>query len=72
MRIEAPELLTEQTLSKQLHVSLACLRRWRVERRGPVFIRVGRLVRYDSHDVEAWLSRQPRGGEHVGARRNAR
>ena len=28
-------LLTEQDVAQQLHVSLACLRRWRLERGGP-------------------------------------
>jgi DNA-binding transcriptional regulator YiaG len=37
-------LLTEQEVSRQLHVSLATLRRWRLERRGPKFIKVSSLV----------------------------
>jgi predicted DNA-binding transcriptional regulator AlpA len=69
---DSMKLITEETLAKYLQVSLACLRRWRVERRGPAFIHVGRLVRYEWHSVESWLARQPRGGELIGARRNAR
>ena len=61
-------LLTESELSAMLKVSLACLRRWRLERRGPRFIKVGALVRYRSEDVEAWLNAQPSGGS-VGAGR---
>lgn len=30
-------------------------RRWRVQGRGPVFVRVGNRVRYRQADVEAWL-----------------
>lgn len=63
------ELLTEETLAKRLAVSLACLRRWRVERRGPVFVRVGRLVRYRQEDIQSWIAKQPRGG---GESSNAR
>jgi hypothetical protein len=56
-------LLTEHDVSKQLRVSLGSLRRWRMIRQGPPFLKVGPLVRYRSEDVEAWLSAQPTGGE---------
>jgi predicted DNA-binding transcriptional regulator AlpA len=55
-------LSTETDVSKQLRVTAAALRRWRLERRGPQFVKVGRLVRYPQADVEAWLSAQPTGG----------
>jgi excisionase family DNA binding protein len=48
-------LLTEQQLAKQLNVSLASVRRWRVNGRGPLFVKVGALVRYRPEDVDAWL-----------------
>ena len=38
-------LLTEDEVARQLRVSVASLRRWRLERRGPQFIKVGSLVR---------------------------
>ena len=56
------DLLTEQEVSRQLHVSLAALRRWRLERRGPQFIKVGSLVRYRPEELEQWLAAQPVGG----------
>ncbi len=56
------DLLTEQEVSRQLHVSLAALRRWRLERRGPQFIKVGSLVRYRPEELEQWLTAQPVGG----------
>ncbi len=55
-------LLTETDVSKQLRVSLACLRRWRLERRGPVFVKIGQLVRYRPEDLESWLRALPTGG----------
>jgi excisionase family DNA binding protein len=55
-------LLTEEEVSKRLHVSLASIRRWRLERRGPQFIKVGSLVRYRPEDVESWLAALPTGG----------
>jgi hypothetical protein len=55
-------LLTEQDVARQLHVSLASLRRWRLLGRGPQFIKVGVLVRYRPEDLEKWLAGQPTGG----------
>ena len=56
------DLLTEQDVSRRLHVSLAAVRRWRLERRGPKFIKVGVLVRYRPEELEEWLASQPFGG----------
>ena len=55
-------LLTEDDVAKQLNLSLASLRRWRLEKRGPRFIKVGSLVRSRPEDVDAWLSSLPTGG----------
>lgn len=48
-------LLTEGDVSKRLNVSLAALRRWRVERRGPTYHKLGALVRYRPEEVDRWL-----------------
>ena len=58
----AKELLTETEVSKQLRVSLAALRKWRVMNRGPQFLKVGSLVRYRQGDVDRWLASLPVGG----------
>jgi len=55
-------LLMEEDVAKQLNVSVATLRRWRLERRGPQFIKVGSLVRYRPEELEAWLGSRPKGG----------
>ena len=55
-------LLTENEVAQRLNVSLASLRRWRLERRGPRFVKLGSLVRYQPQDVEAWLASLPSGG----------
>jgi excisionase family DNA binding protein len=55
-------LMTEDEVSKRLNVSVASLRRWRLQGRGPVFLKVGALVRYRPEDLEAWLSALPTGG----------
>ena len=44
-------LLTENEASEILNCTKAALRRWRRERRGPDFIKIGRLVRYRESDL---------------------
>jgi len=64
------KLMTEEDVSKTLNVSIAALRRWRLEQRGPLFIKVGSLVRYRPEDLESWLSILPKGGDsHCQKRR---
>jgi excisionase family DNA binding protein len=53
-------LLTEAELAGELRVSRRTLQRWRMEGRGPRWIRVGKAPRYRRSDVQAWLD------EHVG------
>jgi hypothetical protein len=55
-------LMTEQEVSKRLNVSVASLRRWRLLRRGPAFLKVGSLVRYSPADLDVWLASLPTGG----------
>ena len=50
-------LMTETELAKRLNVSLASVRRWRLERRGPAFVKVGALVRYRPEDLDTWAER---------------
>ena len=61
-------LLTEHEVAEQLHVSVASLRRWRLERSGPQFIKVGSLVRYRPEDLETWLAARPTGGAGAAGR----
>jgi hypothetical protein len=56
------ELITEVDVAKKLRVSLACLRRWRLERRGPPFLKVGTLVRYRVDELSHWIQSLPVGG----------
>jgi excisionase family DNA binding protein len=62
-------LVTETEVAKRLNVSLAWVRRWRLERRGPAFMKVGALVRYRPGDLDAWLSELPTGGSKSNTRR---
>lgn len=66
-------LWTEHEVSRFLNVSVAALRRWRTEHRGPRFIKVasalgsrGGLVRYRRESVEEFLSEQATGGGGAG------
>ena len=54
--------LTEREVSKRLNVSIATLRRWRLEKRGPTFVKVGSLVRYRPEDLDSWVAVLPTGG----------
>ena len=54
--------LTEVELAEHLHVTVACVRRWRLERRGPQFRKLGKAVRYSPEAVRLWLSTCPAGG----------
>ena len=54
--------LTEKEVAKQIKVSLATLRRWRLLQRGPRFVKVGALVRSRPEDLEHWMERLPAGG----------
>jgi len=56
-------LLTESDVAERLRVSLASVRRWRFEKRGPTFLKVGALVRYRPEDLETWVSTLPTGSD---------
>jgi predicted DNA-binding transcriptional regulator AlpA len=51
-----PEILKEGQVSEIYGLSIPYLRRARRERRGPRFLKVGKLVRYRKADVEAYLA----------------
>ena len=51
-------LLTEHQAAERLACSVAALRRWRQEGRGPAHYKVGRLVRYSPADLDAFLAAQ--------------
>lgn len=47
--------LNEKQLAKLINVSVGLLRKWRREKAGPRWLKLGRVVRYLAKDVEAWL-----------------
>lgn len=48
-----------------LGISIASLRRWRLLRKGPKYVKIGSAVRYPAGDVNAWIATRPTGGEQV-------
>ncbi len=55
-------LLTENEVSACLKVSLACLRRWRLQGEGPQYVKVNNMVRYREADVSSWVGELPTAG----------
>lgn len=50
------ELLTESQVWRQYGLSVSWQRRTRRERRGPRFLKLGKMVRYRRADIEAYLA----------------
>jgi predicted DNA-binding transcriptional regulator AlpA len=50
------EILNERQVQEFYGFSIPYLRRARHERRGPRFLKVGKLVRYRRSDIEAYLT----------------
>jgi predicted DNA-binding transcriptional regulator AlpA len=58
------ELLTERDVARVTGLSVASVRRWRLFRQGPKYLKIGAAVRYRIEDVRAWLETRPTGGGH--------
>jgi excisionase family DNA binding protein len=52
------ELLNTKELAEYLGVTAQTLRQYRLDGRGPVYLKIGHLVRYRLSDVEQWLVTQ--------------
>jgi len=50
------QMLNETQTARLLAVSVAALRRWRREGRGPQFLRLGKCIRYDVRAIERFLA----------------
>jgi excisionase family DNA binding protein len=53
-----PELLTIGEASSYLKIPVKTLRKWRLEGYGPPSMKLGRHVRYDKADLDAWIDEQ--------------
>jgi predicted DNA-binding transcriptional regulator AlpA len=61
-------LLNEFDVAHMTGMSVASVRRWRLLRQGPRFLKIGSAVRYRSDDISAWLNSRPTGGEQIRGR----
>lgn len=61
-------LLTEHEIAQFLSVSVASVRRWRLFKQGPKFLKIGACVRYRPQDISAYLESLPTGGSSIGVR----
>jgi len=59
------ELLNEHDLARITGMSVATVRRWRLFRQGPKYLKLGAAVRYKPSDVSAWLQARPIGGTRL-------
>jgi predicted DNA-binding transcriptional regulator AlpA len=56
-------LLSEREVAAIFGLSLTAIRRWRLLKRGPRYIKIGVAVRYRLEDIRGWLATRPSGGE---------
>lgn len=57
------KLMTEHDVARVTGMSLASVRRWRLLRQGPKYLKIGAAVRYKPEDLTAWLEARPTGGD---------
>jgi predicted DNA-binding transcriptional regulator AlpA len=63
LQATSSHLLNEQEVATRLSISIPTVRRWRLLRQGPKYLKVGSTsVRYRPEDVESWLDSRPAGG----------
>jgi predicted DNA-binding transcriptional regulator AlpA len=55
------DLIDEPALAARLGVSRSTLQSWRYGGRGPRFIKLGRMIRYRTADIDAYLRANTRG-----------
>lgn len=59
---ELETLLNERDVARITGLSVASVRRWRLLKRGPRYIKIGAAVRYRPELLAAWLESRPVGG----------
>src|SRR3954452_8634094 len=58
-------LLNERDVARITGLSVASVRRWRLLRHGPKYLKIGAAVRYRREDLDAWLGSRPTGGSDM-------
>lgn len=54
-----PQWLTPEDLANMLQISIGTIANWRTNKKGPEFVRIGGVVRYNPEAVNAWIKAQP-------------
>ncbi len=62
----AAEMLTSRQAAVHLGCEYGTMEVWRAKRRGPPYVKVGRLVRYRRQDLDRWLKDRVRDVNHPG------
>jgi predicted DNA-binding transcriptional regulator AlpA len=57
-------LLNEHDVARITGLSIASVRRWRLLKQGPRYVKISSAVRYRVEDLKAWLESRPSGGGH--------
>ena len=58
------DLLNEHDVARITGLSVASVRRWRLLKQGPRYLKISSAVRYRAEDLRAWLESRPTGGGH--------
>jgi predicted DNA-binding transcriptional regulator AlpA len=56
-------LLNEYAVAEILGVSVATVRRWRLLRQGPKYMKIGASVRYSPDSISKFINTRPTGAE---------
>lgn len=59
------ELLTEYQAAEILQLRVTTLRRWRFNKQGPIYLKLGRAVRYQKDDLVQWFEQSKVTTKHV-------
>ncbi|MCC7261583.1 MAG: helix-turn-helix domain-containing protein [Candidatus Latescibacteria bacterium] len=49
-------LLTTREAARRLGLAAGTLQNWRIRGEGPAFVRLGKAVRYDEHDLARFIA----------------
>lgn len=59
MKTHTPQrLINEHEVAASCSISVLTLRKWRCQKRGPEFVKIGSLVRYRPEAVDEWIAQQ--------------
>lgn len=62
------KLLNEYDAPRITGLSVASVRRWRLLRQGPKYLKIGAAVRYKPEAISTWLESRPFGGGDLEAK----